>query len=234
MSSRRAPGAFTLIEVTIALAIALALAALTLPPLGRWLRDGQFREACRRVESGLEVCRAESVRRGAAVAAVCRTRGDGIWVIESSPLEERPEAEVGPQESGGSTGSPVPGGQPRARGGSDVENADGTGRPSPLLRRAVVVLDSGMSFLVGSAAAPSDSDRAPSVPAVEVVLAVFLPDGSASGETGATLRDRHGTMAQLRVNSWTGTATMIAVSRASDTAVTGRAEREAAPEGGKR
>lgn len=224
MSSRRAPRAFTLIEVTIALAIALALSALTLPALGRWLRDGAFRESCRRVESGLEVCRAESVRRGVAVAALGRARADGSWVIELSPLDGQAEPDGDAGDIGSETTSQTGTGSARLPSVGGQGSVGLAGSASPVVRRVVAVLDPGMSFSPGVADSAGEAGHdSTHLSPVEIVLAVFLPDGSALAESGTALQDPHGAAAELRVNSWTGAATMTALSRAPGSTVAGHA-----------
>jgi len=207
MSSHRAPRAFTILEVTIVLAIATALAALSLPAMGRWLSDGKFRETCGRLEAGLEQCRAESLRRGSAVAAVCRARRDGSWVVVASVMEESRDPLAG--ASVGRSGDGVAGSLVGAA-------SDQSATTEKLKERTVAVLEKGM--LIARLAAPvSDlrSEEKSAEPNSEFMVAVFFPDGSAAGEPGTTIRDGHGRAMELRVNGWTGSVTMVKVAEES-------------------
>lgn len=184
MSSRRALGAFTILELTIAMAIAAMLVALALPPLDRWLRDGTFRAACERLEAGLERCRSDSMRRGLAVASICRSRRDGTWELVSRVVSEQDDLE-GADEGGRS---------PTASGAT-----------TPRSEKVLVTLDRGISLkgtVPGSESV--DADSGPGVPESEFVLAFFFPDGSAAADADASVRGSSDRVAEIRVNSWTG------------------------------
>ncbi len=200
MSSRRAPKAFTILELTIAIAIAAALAALTLPPLLRWVRDARFREACVRLEAGLEECRAESARRGCAVAASSRTHAGRACELVSSVVEERASGAGDGSEFASVLQGVV---------GKDLEGSGMlSGRVRAVLEAGVVVVTRPGTG-VGSV---DDSDEI--TPPEELMLAVFFPDGSAIGEGGVTIEDGHGRSAEVRIDSFSGAARVVEISAA--------------------
>lgn len=62
MSLARAPG-FTLIEMMVALAVLSLLMMMGVPAFGDWMRNTQIRSTAESLRSGLQMARAEAVRR---------------------------------------------------------------------------------------------------------------------------------------------------------------------------
>lgn len=61
---------FSLIEMAVTLTIIGVVITLALPAFGEWLRNLQIRTAGEAIQNGLQIARAESVRRNAAVEFV--------------------------------------------------------------------------------------------------------------------------------------------------------------------
>lgn len=85
LSKRRAPGAFTLVEVLVALAVISILAGIALPTLKSSLREQKVSRAASLLQSAIEEGRARSIGRGG---------GGGVIIdrIGSATLLERAQA----------------------------------------------------------------------------------------------------------------------------------------------
>lgn len=71
---------FTLLELLVALAIAVILLVLAAPSYGLWLADAEIRTAAQNLADGLRVGYAEAIKRNAAVQVVIdTTTGTGGW-----------------------------------------------------------------------------------------------------------------------------------------------------------
>lgn len=81
---RQSPG-FTLIELMVALAIAVILLILAAPGYTTWLADSQVRAAAESVASGLRIAMAEAIKRNEQVEFVLTpTTGTGGWVVQAA------------------------------------------------------------------------------------------------------------------------------------------------------
>jgi len=67
MLSRRVPRGFTLVELLVGIAVMAALMLLAIPGFSAWLQNSQIRTAAEAIQNGLQLARAEAVRRNAAV-----------------------------------------------------------------------------------------------------------------------------------------------------------------------
>ena len=82
---------FTLIELMIAIAIAVLLLVLAAPAYTTWVADQQIRAGAESIASGMRLAHAEAIRRNGQVEFVITptgaTRG---WAIKASRRGRRP------------------------------------------------------------------------------------------------------------------------------------------------
>ena len=78
--------AFTLVELMVAIAVLIVIAALALPSMESLSEASRFRSACDQLSSAASVCRAEAKRTGKPVAVVATMNQDGRQAIVSVPL----------------------------------------------------------------------------------------------------------------------------------------------------
>lgn len=78
--SRRNAG-FTIIEVTIVLAIMALLMAIGLPGYQEWIENTRIRAAAESVQSGMNLARAEAVRRNTAIELRLDAGTTTGWVV---------------------------------------------------------------------------------------------------------------------------------------------------------
>jgi type IV fimbrial biogenesis protein FimT len=78
--------AFTLVELMVAIAVLIVIAALVLPSMDTISESSKFRSACDQLSSAASVCRAEAKRTGKPVAVVATMNEDGRQTIVSVPL----------------------------------------------------------------------------------------------------------------------------------------------------
>jgi prepilin-type N-terminal cleavage/methylation domain-containing protein len=78
--------AFTLVELMVAIAVLIVIAALVLPSMDSISESSKFRSACDQLSSAASVCRAEAKRTGKPVAVVATMNEDGRQTIVSVPL----------------------------------------------------------------------------------------------------------------------------------------------------
>jgi type IV fimbrial biogenesis protein FimT len=93
MTHRRRAAGFTLIELMVALAIAVILLVLAAPAYVRWLADAETSSAASSVADGIRSAQAEAVKRNAVVEFVLDpTSGSGGWHVQLqgtvTPLNE--------------------------------------------------------------------------------------------------------------------------------------------------
>lgn len=82
---------FSLIELMVAMAILAIALSIGLPSMNQWLQNGQVRNAAESIQAGLQLARAEAVRRNTRVrftlmntlngSCSATTSGDTNWVI---------------------------------------------------------------------------------------------------------------------------------------------------------
>lgn len=207
---RRGRAGFTLVEILIALSIAVALMALVSPAVLRWMGEYRFRETLTQVQGAMSRVRADAQRDGGAVEVVQRRVGN-VERLVARPFDLGESTTTGMNE--------------RAAGGAAGE-------------RVLFELPSGFAFGEVAEMAPDDGTGAMETPAApadapgalsveregaESVLAVFLPDGSAArGPASGTLSDRSGRRAEMTVNTWTGAVVLTPARPAGATPGPGR------------
>src|SRR5258708_5346761 len=92
----RRPRGFSLIELMIGLTVFGIVLVLGLPSFSEWLQTQQIRVATEATLNGLQVARAEAVRRNLPVQIVFTPPGSGWAVTESvsaAPIQSRLSAE---------------------------------------------------------------------------------------------------------------------------------------------
>lgn len=109
----------TLIEMAIGLVIIAILMALAAPSFRDWIHNIQIRGAAESIQNGLQLARAEAVRRNASVRFnLNATSGIADWEICATPNTPCPQADIiqskpgsegtGSARAGISTGSATP------------------------------------------------------------------------------------------------------------------------------
>ncbi len=78
--------AFTLVELMVAIAVLIVIAALVLPSMDSISESSKFRSACDQLSSAASVCRAEAKRTGKPVAVAATINEEGRQTIVSVPL----------------------------------------------------------------------------------------------------------------------------------------------------
>ncbi len=185
----RCARAFTIIEVLIVLALLIAIGALSIPPVWRWVEDYRFRESLARFDSAMDSCRAVAQRRG-EVLAVSAAEVNGIVRVESRGVARRPvdELEVELVESGAEEPATLRFRFPRG------------------FRLAV---DEGGSAGFVPGAGESDETQA-----AGREFALLLPDGTAASGDRLLVTDVHGRRAEVAVDRWSGEVRLREVNRA--------------------
>jgi type IV fimbrial biogenesis protein FimT len=90
---RRLPRGFTLVEVLISITVLGILIMLAMPSFGEWLQNQQLRAGAEGSLNGLQVARAEAIRRNALVQI---TFGPGTaWTVQEV-LNTTPPITLGP------------------------------------------------------------------------------------------------------------------------------------------
>ena len=121
LNAHRAAG-FTLIELLIGLAVLGIVLMIGLPSLATWLQNTQIRNATEQMQSGLQLARAEALRRNSSVrfqlvnnlTATCALSAAGTdWVVSlanpSAACNVAPSDTTAPQivqKKAGSEGAP--------------------------------------------------------------------------------------------------------------------------------
>lgn len=184
---------FTLIELMVAIGLALLLAGLVLGVSMSRLGEASFEEAKGRVGAALATARAEAQRRGVVMEVVARTGAGGTvgMVMEAAP---------------------APGGDAEKAGGSARDDRMGSGSDdaSPGRYLEAIELPGGVKIAASAkrANAPAgleeDGKSGGGSESEKVTVAVFLPDGQ--GAVGARyLIGKDGRMGEIVLNRWTGT-----------------------------
>lgn len=193
----RGRGAFTLLEILIALAIVVALLALVAQPLARRLGDSRFRETLSQIEAAMMLVRADAQRNGSAIEVFARDGRAGFQLLGR-------EVDFG-------QGAPP----------EDESSGQGTAHERLVfeLPAGFVIGESELSSAPRKA--ESEGMAPPPVPVDEEsgaggdadpagAVVVFLPDGSAARGTGSgVVTDRAGRRAEMKVNTWTGRVEVV-------------------------
>ena len=197
--SRRA---FTILELMIALALIVTLAALVMPSIGRLVHSTEVETTARNVESMLTMARADAQRDGQAIVVYAQSRMDGLIGLYSQVFDPR-------QEMGQDRRPPVlltlPKGMsfsstpPEQKGlGEFMGPDDGLDRPVD------DVAGGGGEFEPGQLLGIGGPDR--------LELVIFLPDGSGLGRGSRYLHVVEGRGFELVLNQWTGAVTLAELS----------------------
>lgn len=236
---------FTLIEVVLVLTLLVALGAIVLPAVGTLLGPTLFEETVERVRAELLLARADAQRDGVVVRVTAEpvgraeSREDLSWRVVS----RRVDLFARPPEGG--DGSILGAGEDAPLGG-DEELAAGA---------LLLALPRGVRFAEpgdepGSQiedGRPEASERATEPPAMEqeeeesaaaldaeprpIVLAIFMPDGSALASTETLLVGSDGRRATLSVSRWSGRVSVGAIRTLAAPSPDDAARGEAAEEG---
>ena len=71
----------TLIELLIAIAILSILLAIAVPNFGSWLQNTQIRTATESIKNGLQLARAEAIRRNEPVSFILASTTSTAWTV---------------------------------------------------------------------------------------------------------------------------------------------------------
>lgn len=165
---RAAVRAFTILEMTIAVVIVLALSALAMPALVRLLERVSPGEVVSQVGSAVGMCRADAVRGGRAMALVAVPDARRRWTLVGIPLPGAGGAERSDVGSGSRAGGSV---DAVARGSPSAGESEGAvfaDAGTPLVERLLeveagkeeyVTLPSGVEFIDVARAEEEQSER---------------------------------------------------------------------------
>lgn len=190
MPDRRA---LTLIELVAAIAVMVVLSAIAMPVIAGRVAGARFESAARQIESFTVLSRAESQRRGEALELVVETTA----ATQRFTLEAWRGA-----ESGSKPGDAEPSGLTVL--GEIGEGISVSDKP-PVTGRIDWPMGGGDDQEVHQGAAAKPLQGA--FQGQRTVLATFLPDGTATVGGPMYLSDRRRTV-EVRLNAWTGAATV--------------------------
>lgn len=89
---RRARG-FTLVELLIGLTILSMILAIGVPSFGVWIQNTRIRNAADAIANGLQLARAEAVRRNTAVTFVGDVSSGWTVAVGATEIQRRPAAD---------------------------------------------------------------------------------------------------------------------------------------------
>lgn len=190
----RVPGrrALTLIELVAAIAVMVVLSAIAMPVIAGRVAGARFESAARQIESFTVLSRAESQRRGEALELVVETTG----ATQRFTLEAWRGTETGSKP-----GDSQPSGLTVL--GEFGEGISVSDKP-PVAGRIDGLKEGGDQEVLRGAAVPPLREA---IRGQRTVLATFLPDGTATVGGPIYLSDRERTV-EVRLNTWTGAATV--------------------------
>ena len=181
--------ALTLIEVLAAIAVIVVLSAVAMPLLSGRVAAARFDTAARRVETAVVMARAEAQRRGETMRLVARDSAGGQRLVLA------PFGDTGSEESPG----------------------EGSVHTETILAEE---LGSGVRLAQGSATGAEANTvltaGLPQARAPEFLIATFLPDGTVTPGGVIHLAAGKRTL-EVRLNSWTGAATLMPVAASEET-----------------
>jgi prepilin-type N-terminal cleavage/methylation domain-containing protein len=170
--------AFTLIELMVAIAILVLIAALLVPSTGGVSEGARFQSACDQLSSVASVCRAEARRTGKPVAVVATRDEKGRQSIVSVPLGDAAElSEDATIEVDSRVMMVMPAGYHIEAKSAPAEAAE----------------QDQMEVSV----APEDAEQTQS-------LIIFWANGGATASGPLVVKGPNGMSAGATVNSWTG------------------------------
>ena len=190
--------AFTLIELVSVIAVLLVISALAWPVLDGRLAAARMRGAAQQVESALVGARAEAQARGIMVRLVARygARAEDPQSLVMVSVGDRTARE------GGS--GPTKGERPATKG-----DEAGWERGSGVRLQA----EKPSAIAAGSTREAPVAKAGPTEIAEDLVIATFLPDGTAAA--GAVVYLTGGKdAAEVRINRWTGEVSLTPIKEA--------------------
>lgn len=98
---------FSLVELMVTVAVLSLLMTLAVPSFNEWIQNGRIRTAAESIQNGLQVARAEAVRRNARVEFALVGTGGG-WVVRFAGGGATIQARSGSEGAGGVVLSTVP------------------------------------------------------------------------------------------------------------------------------
>lgn len=190
----------TLLELLIALALMAALVGTVLPMVANRAEPMQFEETLRHVKSAVEWCRADARRGGEPVELVAMVDASGRTLLVGVIFG----GEEGASRAGVAASS----------AGTEAERVEAPRRTYLELPAGYRLTRGELDRAVEELAGSEDAFLPPPVDEVieeedrRVTVAIFLPDGGAIVGEPVRLEGRRGMRAMLRVNPWTGSATI--------------------------
>ncbi len=220
-------GAFTLLEVLIALSLLVLLVGLTLPAIGDRVRKAEFEAACRDFQSSFAVARAESQRRSEALRFIAAPAGRGRLGLFLEPITSEDAADnfevVVYEQASSADPSPLES-EPEVMRSRRILLATLPSRirvtstqPTPQLFGPAGSTDgavaSGMPAIpdIDTPAASELSTTELSPPdelLQEIAIAIMLPDGGAIYSQPRYLALGASLVRKLEINGWTGVCTL--------------------------
>lgn len=184
--------ALTILELLIAIVLVASLTALVVPAVLGRVGDFSLDAAARQVEAAFIAARAQAQREGLPVAVMARPEaggGVGVFIEAMEAPEEPSEDGFAPAEPLVAAWTVLP---------SRVELTDSAGEGD--LGEFSPAQDGEAGELQGDDGTDRDETAPP------LLVAVVLPDGTASLEGERYLEGPGGERLRLRVNRWTGAA----------------------------
>jgi prepilin-type N-terminal cleavage/methylation domain-containing protein len=176
---------FTLIELMIAIAVLVVIAALIMPSTDTMSDATRFRAACDQLSSVASVCRAVAQRTGKPVVVVATMNEDGSQSIVSVPLGDAVEIE------GAST--------------IEVESRVLMKLPKGIKVHAETASDPGqIDITTGEMEVAVDP-----VDDATQSLIIYWANGAATASSPIKVKGSDGRVAGAKVNSFTGAVTMV-------------------------
>ena len=212
----------TLLELMIAMTIMLAITSLAIPSFVGVLRRATLEETASQIGSVCVMAGAKAQREGDVFQLVVRQSDRSKRWLSIEPM-------ASPDDGSGDTLFPTPMDEPGDQIGADGGEIGGLGPPVRSGQRSLtlpsgyeitdhVPVDDGAGDGIGSYPAgesPVLADEA-GLESRPMVLAVFLPDGSAILGGPRYLVASRGGVLRLSINRWTGVVTFTPVARGTD------------------
>ena len=217
-------GAFTLLEVLIALSLLVLLVGLTLPAIGDRVRKAEFEAACRDFQSSFAVARAESQRRSEALRFIAAPAGRGRLGLFIEPITSEGAADnfevVADEQANSADPSPLES-EPEVLRSRRILLATLPSRlritstqPTPELFGPAGSIESAAAPAMPDIDTPAASDlptaepSPPDEPLQEIAIAILLPDGGAIYSQPRYLALSASLVRKLQINAWTGVCTL--------------------------
>lgn len=137
LNTRRRRDGFTLVELMVGVALTMMVLAWGIPGFRLWIQNTQNRTAAESIQNGLQMARAEAVRRNAVVRFnLTNASGEVTWVIGCvtvtsdcpETIQTRPAVEGSINARAGISAAEIP--NPAPAGQFSTAIAAGTGLPA--------------------------------------------------------------------------------------------------------